>query len=216
MADTNEKKVEEIVLDDTKVEKVEVKEEKKALTQDEIDIILKENVKLKQATSGLDKKVSELLNEKKAQSELEERKKKEAMTVQEKKDYELSEKMKLIDNYEQKILSSNFKDYAIQKLSEVGLNSSFSEFVMGNSNAEIELKVQKFKENLDKEKIGKQKEKINSNSYSVTNNKGIEDDLDKETLMRKEIDSLIGNGDNGKALQLQFKLKEIQKRQKKK
>ena len=203
-----------VTLEDPKKEDVkDVKDvgDVKVLTPDEIDAIIADNVKLKQATSGLDKKVSELLNEKKAINELEEIRKKEAMTAQEKTDYEMKERLKVIDDYEKKILVSNFKEYANEKLTESGLSSSYIDLIMGESNAEIELKVKKLKDNLEKEVINKQKDKVITNSYTPTGKQGIDGDLDKVTLMRKEIDNLLENGNNSEAVRKQFLLKQIQR-----
>ena len=205
------KDVTTVVDTNTVVEVVDKVTEVKVLTQVEIDAILAENAKLKKDTSGLDKKITELYKEQKAREELEELKKKETMSIDEKKAYELDEKMKLIDEYQEKILQNNFKDFATEQLVKNGLSSTFAEYVMADSNAAIELKVAKFKDNLAQENINKQKAKVTANSHTTTANQGVGEDLDKETLMRKEIDELMKNGNRDDAIKKQFMLKQIRR-----
>jgi hypothetical protein len=194
------------------LEKVETKTEAKTLT---IEDLVKENERLKANESGLDKKVTELMKEKKARLELEEIKRKEAMTAQEKKDYEMAEKLKQIDDIQKKLANSELEKFAYEKLKENGLDISYSDFVMSGTNAEIELKVKKLKSNLEKEVIKTNKEKLGNNSFSVSGKTGIEGDLDKETLLRNRIEASLKNGDNENAIALQFQLKNIQKEKQK-
>ena len=205
-----ETKVEEITLDEAVVEKTAV-EEKKTYSQDEIDNLIKENDKLKKDTSGLDRKVSELLKKDKARDELDELKKKEAMSEQEKRDYDTNERLKKLDDYENRIRESGLKEYAEKKLEEFGINRDFSEFVKGSSDAEIAVNVQKLKTRLENERLNVQKEKVKVNSYSVTNNNGIEADLDEETLLQNRIDSFRKANNTEDAIKLQFALKNLQR-----